>query len=106
MFDRKSCKTVSKPLHDHAVIEKELYTYQVCMLPDHEDLEQLNDVVAKILQLLETEHITYKTAMQIPAALRSALSLSFKHRMENTITDSLFYNRNDQRNNGNDKGKD
>lgn len=105
MFNKKRSDS-QESYHSHAVIEKKLSTYEVKVLPAEFNGEQANDLVTKIIRMMRKEHLSYKTAMQIPALLQAALSISFQQHMEDSLVKPLFDDGNNQSNERNDKCED
>lgn len=84
MFSRNKPDEMKNCLH--AKVERRMNEYKIDVSEYGEDPFARNDeIVRKITDLLQAEGLTYKEAMQIPAQLKSYLSISFQKQIMDAV---------------------
>lgn len=82
-FRNKSDNLSSRP---RAEVELKMNEYRINVLECSEESFARNDeITRKIMNLMQAEGLTYKEAMQIPAHLKSYLSISFQTQILDSI---------------------
>lgn len=66
---------------------------------------RVEEVVKKLLQVMEEMKISNEIAMQVPTALHAAIARSFEQCIVTTMYKPLVHDRDDQRNNGDDQSE-
>ena len=107
MFGKK------KPTVDYngprAVIERDMGKYEINTIMHEASMDEVAHLITvknKVVQLLANENLTYREAMQIPALLKTDLSLSFQEDMLKTLVHPLSggAEQGDERNHNGDNG--
>lgn len=107
MFDffKKKNPPVSKPYVPRCLVGAEGFgKYQIEFNISDTD-PQVEEVVNKLLQTMVEMKISNNVAMQVPAALHTALAESYEWCIAKTIYKPLSYNGDDQSDDGNHKGE-
>ena len=108
MFDffKKKNPPASKPYVPWCLVGAEgLGKYQIEFNISDAD-PQVEEVVNKLLQTMVEMKISNDVAMQVPAALHTALAESYEWCIAKTIYKPLSYNGDDQSDEGDNKGED
>ena len=77
MFSRNKPDDMKNCLH--AEVERRMNEYKINVS------EYGEEITRKIMDLLQAEGLTYKEAMQIPAQLKSYLSISFQRQIMDSV---------------------
>lgn len=84
MFSRNKPDDMKNCLH--AEVERRMNEYKINVSEyGKEPFARNDEITRKIMYLLQAEGLTYKEAMQIPAQLKSYLSISFQRQIMDSV---------------------